>query len=435
MATNFDFLKNAASGAWEFSDDQLASFSQIEEKNQATKAIDFYSQGWQPGGSLYQTEADWINPRYRDTQRTEYTRFDTDIYGRGVENYENYAQGATGFDAYQEFQTGKGSQIRKDSEYYLNEWGIPINEASDRAKFESMDLALRLGQAKNQRPPRKFGVTDLLGLALPIVGGLTANPWLAAAGGAAGSAVKGGDLTDILKSAAFAGGGTYLGGKISDLFSGGSSIPPVPVGFGGSSGIQGVGSLSGAGGLSTAQGAGFGAAAGRFAGSPFVNNAARIAATGGESALTLAGSGGASIGHSPLAVLGGAEAANPIVAGISGQLGQFAGTNQVVNENQIIGPAPKNTNLIDLLKAGGDTINSASDVFNLFSSPESSGGGGGFGVESLISPELFETSTTGTTGTTTGMNQFFPPLASSGGGSDSFGRYSIYRGQLPQLMR
>ena len=111
----------------------------------------------------------------------------------------------------------------------------------------------------------------------------------------------------------------------------------------GSAASSGITTPTGAGGFTTAQTAGVGATTRQATGGLGANYLGSTSPFVGQSAMTLAGSGGAGIGYSPLAVLGGAAAANPTISGLASTLGSYQGGRIPVGQvtplrgNQILG--------------------------------------------------------------------------------------------------
>ncbi len=164
-------------------------------------------------------EVGWVNPNFDPYHNANgYHRFDPQIPGMGMQTARTYADGASAYDSYQQNNPGTGYAI--ESRKFLQENGIDAATATDMQKYAAMDYAGRLGQWKNQRPKRKFGVKDAFGLALSVAAIFSGNPYLAAGLAAGGSAVKGGDLGDILTAGALAGVGNFVGGKIADKIGG-----------------------------------------------------------------------------------------------------------------------------------------------------------------------------------------------------------------------
>ena len=207
---------------------------------------------------------------------------------------------------------------------------------------DMLDIRARRAQAKNQRP-KPFGFGDALGIGLTAASMFVPNPWAAGALAASGSAAGGGDLGDIALAGGLAGLGNWAGGKFNEyMATGHAGTAGTGAGQVGSAASSGITTPTGAGGFTTAQGAGLGATTAQATGylpnyvgstSPYV----------GRAALTLAGSGGAGIGYSPLAVLGGAAAANPTISGLASTLGSYQGGRIPVGQvtplrgNQILG--------------------------------------------------------------------------------------------------
>ena len=160
-------------------------------------------------------EPGWVNPNYDPYHNAAgYHRFDPTIPGMGLQMHKTYASGAASYDSYQKLTPGAG--YAATSNQFLTENGINPATATDMQKFAAMDYAGRLGQWKNQRPKRKFGIKQAFGLAAQIVGAVYGGPAGAALGSAFSTGIQGGDLGDIAKSAAISGASAYAGGKIGD---------------------------------------------------------------------------------------------------------------------------------------------------------------------------------------------------------------------------
>jgi len=161
-------------------------------------------------------EPGWVNPNYDPYHNADgYHRFDATVPGMGMQMSRTYADGAAAYDTYQ--QRSPNTMYATFSRQFLAENGIDPATATDLQKYASMDYAGRLGQWKNQRPKRKFGMRQVLGLAAQIVGTIYGGPWGAAAGSAFSSGIQGGDLGDMAKAAAISGAATYAGGKFGKL--------------------------------------------------------------------------------------------------------------------------------------------------------------------------------------------------------------------------
>ena len=164
-------------------------------------------------------EPGWVNPNYDPYHNADgYHRFDATVPGMGMQMSRTYADGAAAYDTYQ--QRSPNTMYARYSRQFLAENGIDPATATDLQKYASMDYAGRLGQWKNQRPKRKFGLKQVLGLAAQIAGTVYGGPAGAAAGSAFSTGIQGGDLGDIAKSAAIAGAAAYAGGAIGDKFGG-----------------------------------------------------------------------------------------------------------------------------------------------------------------------------------------------------------------------
>ena len=163
-------------------------------------------------------EAGWVNPNYDPYHNADgYHRFDPTIPGMGMQMSRTYADGANAYDVYQ--QRSPNTMYARNSRQFLADNGIDPATATDLQKYASMDYAGRLGQWKNQRPKRKFGIKDAFGLALSVGAIFAGNPYLAAGLAAGGSAVQGGSLGDIALAGGLAFGGAKLGGKAGKALS------------------------------------------------------------------------------------------------------------------------------------------------------------------------------------------------------------------------
>jgi len=424
----------------------------------------------------------WVNPAYNPTQNDNgYTRFDPDVYGGGLERTQTYEQGARNFAGYASIpkgqpgydhaQSAKANLLRNTG---ISDW----KKATQKQLFDSFDLVMRGRQEDNQKENFKVGgfLKSLVGPALGV--GLNfAFPGLGAVaagaiGGGVGGAVTGGGFKGALTGAALGGAGGYIGGKFSgaNLWPGSSGAAASAATGSAGGGIDWAGGLAGSpntynyglnafksGGSALGFGAGVANAGANFAranavpgGSsgittPFGGGGLTTAQGAGTAPLrtnplTLAGSGGASIGWNPTAVLGGATPASAGVANTATQLAQYAdGRTPIPGTNQILGPPPSQApapivgapnnfsqlqdflRLSGLFSTGAVGATGATGAAGAAFSPLALGGGGG-GV-----PGGF-----GGGGGQTGS--FFPQIM-SGGGGDSFGRQSIYRNQLPQMMQ
>ena len=142
-------------------------------------------------------EVGWVNPNYDLYHNADgYHRFDPTIPGMGMQMSRTYADGGYAYDVYQ--QRSPNTMYARYSRQFLAENGIDPATATDMQKFAAMDYAGRLGQWKNQRPKRKFGIKDAFGLALSVGAIFAGNPYVAAGLAGTGSAVQGGDIGDIL---------------------------------------------------------------------------------------------------------------------------------------------------------------------------------------------------------------------------------------------
>ena len=149
-------------------------------------------------------EVGWVNPNFDIYHNADgYHRFDPTIPGMGMQMSRTYADGAAAYDTYQ--QRSPNTMYARYSRQFLAENGINPARATDLQKYASMDYAGRLGQWKNQRPKRKFGIKDAFGLALSVGAIFVGNPYLAAAMAGGGSALQGGNFGDIALSAVTAG--------------------------------------------------------------------------------------------------------------------------------------------------------------------------------------------------------------------------------------
>jgi len=426
----------------------------------------------------------FTNPFYdpgRDT-RNGYQRFDeTAGRGVGIPNIKDYAQAQTVFGQYQAIKPGASGY--GNAQNYLkalkHNTGITDwNKASGEQLFNAMDDTFTGYQEDNKKENFKVGgfLKSLVGPALGV--GLNfAFPGLGAVaagaiGGGVGGAVTGGGFKGALTGAALGGAGGYIGGKFSgaNLWPGSSGAAASAATGSAGGGIDWAGGLAGSpntynyglnafksGGSALGFGAGVANAGANFAranavpgGSsgittPFGGGGLTTAQGAGTAPLrtnplTLAGSGGASIGWNPTAVLGGATPASAGVANTAAQLAQYAdGRTPIPGTNQILGPPPSQApapivgapnnfsqlqdflRLSGLFSTGAVGATGATGAAGAAFSPLALGGGGG-GV-----PGGF-----GGGGGQTGS--FFPQIM-SGGGGDSFGRQSIYRNQLPQMMQ
>jgi len=157
-------------------------------------------------------EVGWINPNYDPNHNADgYHRFDPKIVGMGMQMSRTYADGGYAYDVYQ--QNHPGTAYARNSRQFLAENGIDAATATDMQKFAAMDYAGRLGQWKNQRPKRKFGIKDAFGLALSVGAIFVGDPFLAAAMAGGGSAVQGGDIEDIVTAAGLTAAFNVGGGK------------------------------------------------------------------------------------------------------------------------------------------------------------------------------------------------------------------------------
>jgi hypothetical protein len=157
-------------------------------------------------------EPGWVNPNYDPYHNADgYHRFDPTIPGMGMQMSRTYADGAAAYDTYQ--QRSPNTMYARYSRQFLAENGIDPATATDLQKYASMDYAGRLGQWKNQRPKRKFGIKDAFGLALSVGAIFVGNPYLAVAMASGGSALQGGDIGDILIAAGTTAAANVGGGK------------------------------------------------------------------------------------------------------------------------------------------------------------------------------------------------------------------------------
>ena len=155
-------------------------------------------------------EPGWVNPNYDLYHNADgYHRFDPTIPGMGMQMSRTYADGANAYDIYQ--QRSPNTMYARNSRQFLADNGIDPATATDLQKYASMDYAGRIGQWKNQRPKRKFGIKDAFGLALSVGAIFAGNPIAAAALAGGGTALQGGDLGDIALSAGLAGAFPYSG--------------------------------------------------------------------------------------------------------------------------------------------------------------------------------------------------------------------------------
>ena len=149
-------------------------------------------------------EIGWVNPNFDIYHNADgYHRFDPTIPGMGMQMSRTYADGANAYDVYQ--QRSPNTMYARYSRQFLAENGIDAATATDIQKYAAMDYAGRLGQWKNQRPKRKFGIKDAFGLALSVGAIFAGDPFLAAGMAGGGSALRGGDVGDIALSAGTAG--------------------------------------------------------------------------------------------------------------------------------------------------------------------------------------------------------------------------------------
>jgi len=157
-------------------------------------------------------EIGWVNPNYDLYHNADgYHRFDPTIPGMGMQMSRTYADGAYAYDVYQ--QRSPNTMYARYSRQFLAENGINPATATDMQKFAAMDYAGRLGQWKNQRPKRKFGIKDAFGLALSVGAIFAGDPFLAAGLAGTGSAVQGGDIGDIITAAGMTAAFNVGGGK------------------------------------------------------------------------------------------------------------------------------------------------------------------------------------------------------------------------------
>ena len=172
-------------------------------------------------------EPGWVNPNYDPYHNAAgYHRFDPTIPGMGLQMHKTYADGAASYDSYQKLTPGAG--YAATSNQFLTENGINPATATDMQKFAAMDYAGRLGQWKNQRPKRKFGIKDAFGLALSVGAIFVGDPYLAVAMASGGSALQGGDIGDIAAAAgttaAFNVGGGKAGKALASSAKAGSKL-------------------------------------------------------------------------------------------------------------------------------------------------------------------------------------------------------------------
>ena len=168
-------------------------------------------------------EVGWVNPNYDLYHNADgYHRFDPTIPGMGMQMSRTYADGGYAYDVYQ--QRSPNTMYARYSRQFLAENGIDPATATDMQKFAAMDYAGRLGQWKNQRPKRKFGIKDAFGLALSVGAIFAGNPYVAAGLAGTGSAVQGGDIGDILTAGALAGIGNYAGGTLGSAKTTGNAV-------------------------------------------------------------------------------------------------------------------------------------------------------------------------------------------------------------------
>ena len=157
-------------------------------------------------------EVGWVNPNYDLYHNADgYHRFDPTIPGIGMQMSRTYADGGYAYDVYQ--QKHPNTMYARYSRQFLAENGIDPATATDMQKFAAMDYAGRLGQWKNQRPKRKFGIKDAFGLALSVGAIFAGDPFLAAGLAGTGSAVQGGDIGDIITAAGTTAAFNVGGGK------------------------------------------------------------------------------------------------------------------------------------------------------------------------------------------------------------------------------
>jgi len=158
-------------------------------------------------------EPGWVNPNYDPYHNADgYHRFDATVPGMGMQMSRTYADGAAAYDTYQ--QRSPNTMYATFSRQFLAENGIDPATATDLQKYASMDYAGRLGQWKNQRRKRKFGIAQVFGIAAQVLGTIYGGPWGAAAGAAFSSGIQGGDLGDVGIAAVTAGAGAYAGGAL-----------------------------------------------------------------------------------------------------------------------------------------------------------------------------------------------------------------------------
>ena len=163
-------------------------------------------------------EAGWVNPNYDPYHNADgYHRFDPTIPGMGMQMSRTYADGANAYDVYQ--QRSPNTMYARYSRQFLADNGIDPATATDLQKYASMDYAGRIGQWKNQRPKRKFGIKDAFGLALSVGAIFVGNPYLAVAMAGGGTALQGGDLGDIALSMGLTAAANVGGGKAGKALS------------------------------------------------------------------------------------------------------------------------------------------------------------------------------------------------------------------------
>ena len=178
-----------------------------------------------PSGLPQFGEAGWVNPNFDLYHNANgYHRFDPTIPGMGLQMSRNYADGARSFNAYQALPAGApGSALAKDALQFMIDNGINPATSNDIQKFAAMDYAGRHVQWKNQRPKRKFTLKQAFGTVVQVAATIYGGPWGAAAGSAFNTALQGGDLGDIAKSAVIGGATSYAGGALSNYASAGSA--------------------------------------------------------------------------------------------------------------------------------------------------------------------------------------------------------------------
>ena len=163
-------------------------------------------------------EPGWVNPNYDLYHNADgYHRFDPKIVGMGMQMSRTYADGANAYDVYQ--QRSPNTMYARYSRQFLADNGIDPATATDLQKYASMDYAGRIGQWKNQRPKRKFGIKDAFGLALSVGAIFVGNPYLAVAMAGGGTALQGGDLGDIALSMGLTAAANVGGGKAGKALS------------------------------------------------------------------------------------------------------------------------------------------------------------------------------------------------------------------------